>query len=335
MGSSQNIIKKQKDIDKLHVNLKNESFETIQIEIRSIIALLKENKNDFNEQEFGSELRKYLNNYHRILYSEVSVMIFEFYQGDTKVENTSNNEHVIDNIIYNLTNIANKIDLDNDMSDYDKTVLKLLDHVLLANKQYSNLATTEKTVKPIIESEIKKFEKEHEEKLDRLNDSYKKDLNRLKNSYEKGIEKQKNDLLSQMISIISIFVGIAFVMFGGMSLLNELFDFSNMIAVPVIELLCLGSLIGIIMIAIIYSFMIFILKLTDKNIKGKSLLNVILIIMIGILTFICLLAFSLWLSDSNKQNYQKMDKEESINIETNITENSNPEKTDQNNNNQE
>ena len=104
----------------------------------------------------------------------------------------------------------------------------------------------------------------------------------------------KNKITSDVIAMISIFVGIAFVMFGGMTLLNNLFDFSGMETIPLMELVCLGSLMGIIMIVIIYAFIIFVLKLTEKDIKNSQLINWVLIVFLSVLFFIFVITFLIW-----------------------------------------
>lgn len=81
---------------------------------------------------------------------------------------------------------------------------------------------------------------------------------------KKDVSKVVNDLQSQLISIVSIFVAIAFVLFGGMSLMNNLFNYENMDKIPLFEMLCAGSLIGIVMIMSIYAFIVFVLRITGK-----------------------------------------------------------------------
>ena len=124
----------------------------------------------------------------------------------------------------------------------------------------------------------------------------------LNNSIEE-VKNTKYKIVSDIIGLISIFVAISFVLFGGMTLLNNLFDFSNMRYVPVTEMLCLGSLIGIILIAIIYAFMVFILKLLDKPYKDKPALNWLLGIIISILVIICCLTFFEWKNDTHINTY--------------------------------
>lgn len=83
--------------------------------------------------------------------------------------------------------------------------------------------------------------------------------NRLRKE-RKILKKVRNEV----ISIISIFVAIAFVMFGGMSMMSSLFSNLSKQFIPLIELSCLGSLLGIIMLSSIYAFIIFILRILGK-----------------------------------------------------------------------
>ena len=78
--------------------------------------------------------------------------------------------------------------------------------------------------------------------------------------------------MSQMIAIVAIFVSISFVMFGGMSLINDLFTHIDGQPVPLVELICLGCLIGIVMIVVMYCFVMFILSITrNKMLRAKKI----------------------------------------------------------------
>ena len=59
-------------------------------------------------------------------------------------------------------------------------------------------------------------------------------------------------------------------MFGGMSLLNNLFDYSRLKEFPLVQMIACGSLMGIICIVMLYIFFIFILRITDKITDEKS-----------------------------------------------------------------
>lgn len=99
-----------------------------------------------------------------------------------------------------------------------------------------------------IENEIKELRTNVEE--------FKQDFAKQSAKLEATVLK---DATTQMIAITSIFVGIAFVMFGGLTLINDLFEYKEATPVPMIELICLGSLVGIIMIVVMYCFILFML----------------------------------------------------------------------------
>ena len=91
-------------------------------------------------------------------------------------------------------------------------------------------------------------------------------------------------------------------MFGGMSLINGLFDFSNMKSIPLIELICLGSITGIIMISAIYAFIIFSLRLSFREFSGKSPFRRTYLLSISSLTVLFLITFMLWIINLSKTN---------------------------------
>ena len=117
----------------------------------------------------------------------------------------------------------------------------------------------------------------------------------LKNSVKKDIETQKDSLLSQMIAIVAIFVGISFVMFGGMSLINDLFTHIDGQPVPLVELICLGCLIGIVMIIVMYCFIMFILSVTrNRMLRAKKIFFRIVQKSCTILGLVSCIMFIIW-----------------------------------------
>lgn len=240
-------------------------YECAEKEMDNIIQLLVLNKNVFDESLFRESLEKYLEKYHRILYSSFSNKVFEW----SKTEN-----NYTDNAIVNLSSMVNNIDVNN-FEKSDTILLKMLDHIQLAIYQVEMMELSDKKIEPYLNKSVSAFDKKISDQVKEVNDSISSqadEMNNLKNSVKKDIENQKDSLLSQMISIVGIFVGIAFVMFGGMSLINDLFTIPKNGKLPVIELLCLGSLIGIIMIIVMYCFIMFILTITNsKMLRAKKL----------------------------------------------------------------
>lgn len=274
--------------------------------------------NDNLDGSFSSEIAiknidEYLTKHGRYLYSEITIFVIKLLQNkqDVLLSYLISNLDICLSFCLEEKNNINK--------DMQKNVLKLWDHVNLANNQYTSF----------YQEESKLREKLYPDLDDKLNNIHIKQL-QLDRKYQKttknirgltrSFNNKRESLVSEMISMISIFVGIAFVMFGGMTLLNNLFDFSNMTFVPVTELLCLGSLVGIIMISIIYAFMIFILRVTSKyeKIKGKSLLNGILLTMLLVLSLICMITFYFWYTKPSVNIYGSNENtQNSISIEQN------------------
>lgn len=141
-----------------------------------------------------------------------------------------------------------------------KLMFKFRDHVNLANIQLE-------AIKKISDSSLDDVREQFKEESMRIANSLYEastSLNTKVDETEEKISDAKKELYSQLISIVSIFVAIAFVMFGGISLMNNLFDYSGLERVPIMEMICAGALIGIVMILSLYAFIIFVLHVTGK-----------------------------------------------------------------------
>lgn len=273
----------------------SKNIETIRKDFKKLIERLTKTTQNFEIQVFIDELEKYLNTSKRLLYSEFTSIIIE-------LNNTSDQSVGI--IISNLENcIAYSMNEENEVSeDIQKTLLKLWDHANLASNQYNYFTMTDdmfiQKVSPIIEPKIDDLKTQYSS----LNDEVFNAENEIKSTVEE-VKNTKYKIVSDIIGLISIFVAISFVMFGGMTMLNNLFDFSNMQYIPITEMLCLGSLIGLILIAIIYAFMVFILKLLDKPYDDKPNLNWFLKGLVILLAVICAITFLIWFNNPNVNIY--------------------------------
>lgn len=167
-------------------------------------------------------------------------------------------------------------------------------------------------------------------------DSFKGEIESFNGEISKAKTTILKETITQMVSIVSIFVAISFVMFGGMTLLNGLFDFSNMNYVPVTELLCLGSLIGIIMIVVVYAFMSFVFKILEIKIFDKDRLDKIIKNTLIGLFMTCFISFIIWLVKPNigiSGNSPQFEQNIKIDDGDNIYENNNNYETQRNNRN--
>lgn len=311
-------------IDSTKIKSKNNSknIDTIREDFKKLINRLTKTTQNFDIPLFIDELNKYLNTSKRLLYSEFTSIIIDLNNSD---------EQRVGIIISNLEScISYSMNEKNEVSeDIQKTLLKLWDHANLASNQYNYFTMTDdifiQKVKPLIDPKIDDLKEQYSSLSD--------EVNKAEDEISKNVEEMKNTkfkIISDIIGLISIFVAISFVMFGGMTLLNSLFDFSDMQYVPITEMLCLGSLIGLILIAIIYAFMVFILKLLDKPYEDKPILNKLLKNLVILLTVICAVTFLIWFNKPNVNIYNdknvNMQNRTTINQDENTLDNQNADK---------
>lgn len=221
---------------------KNPNNEEIKIKraMKELIEILSKDINSFDVNGFLKKLEDYLAEYKRLLYSEVSVYIYA-------ISSTTEKKRL--NVLENMNNTFNyQLKKDEKIeSALTKVVIKLWDHINLAVNQYNELKINDES-----------FQKRIQPVIDQINEN------------KKELQDSKKELYSQLIGIVSIFVAISFVMFGGMSLLNNLFDYSEMKSIPLLEMICGGSLIGIVMVIAVYVFILFMLRITGNIEEGKQ-----------------------------------------------------------------
>lgn len=260
---------------------KNEySFlETIQAETVNLAKSLNTPEQEFNIDNFEKLLDDYLTKYSRILYSSFTAYIYRL--------KSEKKDKEIDNMSGNLISIISSFNVEDKIEDRQKILLKLYDHISLATRQALTMEVTKEKVDPYILKATEKIKSQ----LENLN----QDMIVYKERMRADIEAQKDSLMSQMIAIVAIFVSISFVMFGGMSLINDLFTHVDGQPVPLVELICLGCLIGIVMIVVMYCFVMFILSITrNKMLRAKKIFFKIVLKTCTILGMVSCVMFIIW-----------------------------------------
>lgn len=260
---------------------KNEySFlETIQAETVNLAKSLNTPEQEFNIDDFEKLLDDYLTKYSRILYSSFTAYIYRL--------KSEKKDKEIDNMSGNLVSIISSFNVEEKIEDRQKILLKLYDHISLATRQASTMEVTKEKVDPYILKATETIKSQ----LENLN----QDMIAYKERMRADIEAQKDSLMSQMIAIVAIFVGISFVMCGGMSLINDLFTHVDGQPVPLVELICLGCLIGIVMIVVMYCFIMFILSITrNKMLRAKKIFFKIVLKTCTILGMVSCVMFIIW-----------------------------------------
>lgn len=77
-----------------------------------------------------------------------------------------------------------------------------------------------------------------------------------------------HDMNMQFISLIAIFTALSFIVFGGISSLDNLF--ADVGKVPILELMIVGSIWSLCIINLVFVFIYFVAKLTKINIKSST-----------------------------------------------------------------
>lgn len=165
-----------------------------------------------------------------------------------------------DSFYHRLHEIVNYFELKREKSL--SLAVKILDNFELSDAQFNHINDLTNAVRGQLLKELKEVSnqtKHIKRKQSIINKTFK--------VFENKVKSVENNLFS----IVSIFVAISFVMFGGMSLLNNLFDYSNMTSIPLLEMVCGGSLIGLIIVNAVYIFIIFLLKITGRAKSGTDL----------------------------------------------------------------
>lgn len=117
------------------------------------------------------------------------------------------------------------------LEDTQKAVLKIWDHVNLAQQQYNAL---------------KQSDEEYKEKFEKLISTYKEDMTK--------------DMSNQLLTMVSIFTALAFLVFGGISSLDNIFSVHG---IPLLKLMCVGAVWGLCILNLI--FCLFVLRRQDDK----------------------------------------------------------------------
>lgn len=218
-------------------------------------------------KEVVDKITRYTEKYERILYATISNKIFAYQKNDI-------NNSTVGNIITNLDILMNycyESDLDTNCNNHAvcKVILKICDHVNLAQQQYQELHISDK---------------EYKEKFER----------------QMRLEKEKlyHDINSHMVTMIGIFTALSFVIFGGINSIET--AFAGMGDTPLTKLMVIGSLWSFGLLNLVYIFLYCIAKLNNLNFKNSDEITANYVqkyqfIVIPNVVIIALMIVSLWM----------------------------------------
>lgn len=237
------VTKNEKEKEFVH----DEQMQKMQIEIEKVFQSMMVKQDQFEKEKTFDDLYSYILAYDRILYSPISNLIYSSYEngqdGDVIGTLQSNldallsyvsNPQVIENKKSDLKDAKSKKRVD----DTKKAIIKIWDHVNLANQQYKDLKQTD--------------------------DEYNKKFQVRIADYKETMTKEMN---AQLLTLVSIFTALAFLVFGGISSLDNIFSLSE---IPLLKIIASGLVWGLCIFNLIFVFLFCVGKMTHLNFKSTD-----------------------------------------------------------------
>lgn len=200
----------------------------------------------FNRVAVFDDILHYIKSYDRILYAPISNTIYACYneyeakEAENMIGTMNSNVEAV--VAYTRSpEYIDRRTKEKDKKPYDdtrKAVLKIWDHINLAQQQYSSLKQTD--------------------------EEYKKKFNASIEPIKENISK---DLNAQLLTMIGIFTALAFLIFGGISSLDNIFANQEL---PVFKLMILGAVWGLCILNLVFVFLFCVGKMTKLNFKSTD-----------------------------------------------------------------
>lgn len=251
-------------------------IQKMEVGMKTFVDCLQVKNNEFQAEEAFEKLRSYIIRYDRILYSSISNIIYSAYEnsGGEDLPGTigSNLDALVAYSMDSEIIMKKKMDLEEKsdekiIDDTRKVILKIWDHVSLANQQYK---------------ELKQTDEEYNEKFERHISLYK--------------EEMTKEMSAQLLTMVSIFTALAFLIFGGISSLDNVFSIAG---IPVLKVLIAGLVWGICIFNLIFLFLFCVSKMTGLHFKSTDVPNATVFQKYSVvwwcnLILIALLAICMW-----------------------------------------
>lgn len=203
--------------------------------IDSLINLLTINNNEFKSADFVRKLSEYIEKHERLLYVEITNCVSDF--EETKRATLQANIDAVISYVYSKKYEENESD-----EKIKKVVLKLWDHVNLVKRQLDLFMITDEHIPRVIENKMQNMSDE--------------------------VSKRATE---QLISLVAIFTALSFLVFGGISSLDNVFV--GVQDIPILKLMLVGFIWCFCIMNLVFTFMFFVEKLTKSSIKSRDDVN--------------------------------------------------------------
>lgn len=216
--------------------------------INEILVFFSDNMFVFNIEQIKAKLSHYDSDGSRIMYSEVSKFVYAL------------SSEKYDTLLTNLQITIEKLPDDCSERSY-KILSKLWDHVNLASSQYSRFYNLEQA-KDAINQQLDELAKPIIENMKGITKDVIKVVDKI-NKAQEDASKKVEALQNQVIAILGIFTAMSFAIFGGFTAVTGVFQNITTATLPTV--IILGSLLGIVIIGVVYGFIYLLLIILYRN----------------------------------------------------------------------
>lgn len=231
--------------DAQHISSTNHIAE-MEEQMDSICGMLSMGTQEFQAYSFFSKIHEYIEKNDRLLYTHITNYIFTLDDEGFGVLQTN-----IDNVVDYMYSTKYEQDFEQKLKNAQKrrllertqrTVLKMWDHINLARKQYIMFHHKDEDYEQIVEGKMEKVE-----------------------------SKMAKEMNTQLLSLVGIFTALSFLVFGGVSSLDNIFLGAK--DIPTLKLIIVGCVWSLCLMNLIFVFMFFVAKLTKLSIKSTDDVN--------------------------------------------------------------
>lgn len=223
-------------------------YDEMQKQMKKICELIFHYDGEFNKKEFYMAVCEYIDKNDRLLYKTISNYVYSVCDMPLNgVQIDEIQKNLVDSVEYVMSYDEDQLNEDtknkygkNIHEKARKVVIKIQDHVDLAIQQHNSLKETDEEYK-------RKFQKEFKETKDVIT----------------------REMSNQLVTLVGIFTAIAFVVFGGISSLDNIFQ-AGMYNIPLLRLMIIGVIWGLCMTDLVYIFLFCVGKITKLSIKSSD-----------------------------------------------------------------
>ncbi len=199
------------------------------------LTLVPSSSDSFDVEKSYKLLSDYLEAYGRLLYSTISSTIYNVLDCYRESQ-----DDICSAIVSRVEALIaySETDSTTDKNIVKKTLVKLWDHVNLASQHYINLKQTDDEYSAKFEVNFKNYK-----------------------------EEVTKDMSSQLLTMVSIFTALAFLVFGSISSLDNIFSVSG---IPVLKAMLTGIIWGLCVLNLVFVFLYCVSKMTNLKIMTSG-----------------------------------------------------------------